>query len=356
MDNPVEEEFTACKRPERAVSLNRVPYETSPLPSAVRLKSDFDVDLLQHELVGLRDGGWAAQRAVADSGELTAPSESDWKCLVLRGPGGNPGRTDPGGPGRDGFAYTPWSRRAPYMTRILKSLPAELRSARLMSLAPGVRVPEHRDTPTGFAYGCVRLHIPVTTNPRAVLVIDGAGYCWQPGTLWYGDFSRPHSVANAGDSQRVHLVIDCAVTPDLLALFPASFRDAVSRSDVVFYRPEAALQPDELPGFRCQIPVPPSFLRLDEPVRDTDEADLRASVTEADGSLMLQVENGLAIGLVHVGGGEFRLQGWYEERGLRLDLSNGAKRVTFQTRRGSRFQRVTRPALTPPGPPLAIRD
>jgi len=330
--------------------MSQVPDETTCFPSAVRLESDFDVDLLQNELAGLRDGGWAAQTTVVSSGEFTPASEIDWKCLVLRGPGGNPGRTDPGGPGRDSFAYTPWTGHTPYITQILKSLPAELRSARLMSLAPGVRVPEHRDTPTGFAYGCVRLHIPITTNPRAILVIDGAEYCWQPGALWYGDFSRPHSVANAGDTQRVHLVIDCAVTPGLLALFPADFQSGVLQGEVAFYRPEVPLQPAELPAFRRRISVPPSFLRLDEPVRDTDEADLRASVTEAGGSLMMRVENGLDIGLVHVGDGEFRLQGWYEERGLRLDLSSSPGQVIFHTRRGRKFHCVTRQALTAPGP------
>jgi hypothetical protein len=45
------------------------------------------------------------------------------------------------------------------------SLPAPLRCARLGLPAPGVEVPEHRDTPTGLLCGFVRLHVPISADP-----------------------------------------------------------------------------------------------------------------------------------------------------------------------------------------------
>lgn len=314
------------------------------LPEAAQLRPRFDADRLQADLDQLDNRTWGAQRTLVDGDNLTAPAEIDWRCLTLRSPGGNLDRTDPGGPGTEEFANTPWIERTPYMAQVLAAIPSELRSARLMSLAPGVRVPEHRDTPTGLPYGFVRLHVPVNTNPEAILLIDGVEHRWQPGTLWYGDFSRLHSVINSGDHPRIHLVIDCVVTPELLALFPDHFLDRVPRSEVAFSQAEVVLQPFELSDFHCRLAVPPSFLRLDESVSEHDEQDRQARVTEKDGSLVLEIDEGPAIGLVHVGGGEFRLQGWIEERGLRLDLFGGTPRVVFHTRCGRRRRHVTRTA------------
>ncbi|MEU3171406.1 aspartyl/asparaginyl beta-hydroxylase domain-containing protein [Streptomyces sp. NPDC007000] len=323
----------------------------SDLPEAVPLRRAFDPELLQRDLDSLGDRTWGAQQSVVDGGDLTDPAEIDWRCLALRSPAGDPGRTDPGGPGTDGFADTPWLRRTPYMAGVLASLPTSLRCARLMSLAPGVEVPEHRDTPTGFLYGFVQLHVPIRTNPGAVLRIDGKEHRWQPGHLWYGDFSRPHSVVNTGSRPRVHLVVDCVVTPELLDLFPEDFLQRVPLSDVAFSRPEIPLRPFELADFQCTLTVPPCFLRLDEPVADHGERDLDARVVAKHGRLVLDIGDGPDFGLIHVGGGEFRLQGWIEERGMHLGLSSSPPRAVFFSRRGRHHQSVERPAR-PARPPV----
>ncbi|MBZ3904626.1 MULTISPECIES: aspartyl/asparaginyl beta-hydroxylase domain-containing protein [Streptomyces] len=314
------------------------------LPEAAVLRRSFDPEPLRRDLDILDERAWGAQRTVVDGGELTDEAEIDWRCLPLRSPAGDPARTDPGGPGTDGFADTPLLARAPHLAEVLDSLPTPLRCARLMSLAPGVEVPEHRDTPTGLLYGFVRLHVPIRTNPGAVLRIDGKEHRWRPGSLWYGDFGRPHSVVNTGDRARVHLVVDCAVTPALLDLFPEDFQRRVPLSDVAFARPEVPLRTFELTDFQCALTLPPSFLRLDEPVAEHAEPDLDARIVAEDGRLVLDLADGPRFGLVHVGGGEFLLQGWIEERGLYLGLAGDHPRVVLFSRRGRHRQSVERPA------------
>jgi hypothetical protein len=324
--------------------MNHTSDPIKELPSAVRLRREFDVEKLRADLARITGDSWGTQRTLADKGQEITATPSDWKCLPLRAPGGRAERTDPGGPGTDDFAPTPLVEHTPYLAEVLDSLPCPQRSVRLMSAAPGVRVPTHVDTPTGLDYGFLRLHVPIVTNDGAVLTIDGVDHRWQPGTFWYGDFSRPHSVSNTGDETRVHLVVDCQVTPELLTLFPESFAEAVPRSAVAFARPRVPLQQFELADFQCFTDVPPWFLRLDSPAEETGEDDLSGRVVEKDGRLVLEIAGESPIGLSCVGGSEFLLQGWTEERGVTLDLFGDTPQVTYFTRRGRVRKTVTRPA------------
>lgn len=54
----------------------------------------------------------------------------------------------------------------------------------------------------------VRLHIPVVTNDGVDFRLNGVRCPMSAGSTWYLRLSDPHSVANRGSSDRVHLVID----------------------------------------------------------------------------------------------------------------------------------------------------
>ncbi|MEU6681008.1 aspartyl/asparaginyl beta-hydroxylase domain-containing protein [Streptomyces sp. NPDC046925] len=316
------------------------------LPATVMLRNDLDADRLAADLAELSGSEfWALQRSFED-GAVGEESDVDWKVLSLRAPGGDLTRTDPGGPGRDGFADTPLMAKAPYLRQVLSELGTELRSVRLMALAPGVSVEEHSDTPLGLPYGYVRLHIPLVTNPDAVMVLDGVEQRWQPGTLWYADFERPHSLSNTGERSRIHLVADVATSDSLLALFPDSFRAQLPASDIAYYRPVLPLTARELAEFSCSFAVPFSFMEWGEPVVDDQDSDLAAEVSAEDDVLVLRVEGRGPVELLHLGAGEFRLLGWSEERLLRLDLFDESPRVELSTRRGRRRQVVVRQART----------
>lgn len=241
-------------------------------PVAAQLDLAFDGSALAAEFALLRSAAFREQGTVGSDGRVSKGRSDGWTVLALRSPGGDPGRTDPGGPGLQEFADTPHMALCPELRQAIHRVPAPLRSVRLMALAPGPAVGQHTDTPTGFDVGFVRLHIPIVTNPSAVIRIDGQEQRWQPGSLWFGDFQRPHDLWNHGEQERVHCVIDCEVTSDLLALLPAEHRQF--RSDqVVLHSETVPLLPEDATFIRGAVRVPAAFLELDNHVADGPAVD-----------------------------------------------------------------------------------
>lgn len=305
-------------------------------PATVPLTARFDVEPLAAEVRRLRERAWKAQRPYGQDG-LMATTAADWTILSLRAPGGDPSRTDPGGAGLVPFADTPHLAGRPALRAVLAAIPAPLRSVRLMALGPGAESPEHRDSKVGLPYGTLRLHVPIVTNPEAVVIIEGKKHHWDAGRLWYGDFSRRHLVRNSGDEARVHLVIDVLVTPELLELFPAEARTLLPIADALFARPAVPLPDPAL--FRSRFMLPAAFREWSE-----DEVsaapDTPAEVRAVDGRLVLDVAGEPAFALVHLGAGEFRLEGWSEERTLHIDPDG---RVRMWARVGRRLTGWERP-------------
>lgn len=317
-------------------------------PTAAQLRASYDPDRLRAEMQTLGHSRFAAQRTYGEDLEPSTESEVDWRVLPLRSPGGSDERTDPGGPGLDDYGATSYLRDAPYLASILAGLPTRLRSARLMSLGPGAKVDEHRDYPYGLPAGWVRLHAPVVTNPGAVLGIAGVQHRWQPGTLWYGDFSQLHYVVNTGTTRRVHLVIDAFVNRELLELFPPEFTDNIRWSEVMLDRPELPLGPADRAELAREFDMPTAFLwgekeELDDP--DTPVLPARVCSTD-DGALLMVVDGTPRARLAHIGESEFKLAGWTAERTVKFDLA--ANRIRFRMRYGSELFETARacPALT----------
>jgi len=90
----------------------------------------------------------------------------------------------------------------------LESYQCEIYSMRLMRLHAGAEIAEHRDHGVGHESGEVRLHVPITTNPGVEFLVNHESVPMQPGELWYINADLPHSVANRGESDRIHLLID----------------------------------------------------------------------------------------------------------------------------------------------------
>ncbi|MEE1890348.1 aspartyl/asparaginyl beta-hydroxylase domain-containing protein [Pseudomonas carassii] len=287
------------------------------MPSeAAQLAFTFDAERLKGELAALRQHQWSLQRPYGN--DIGTVTEADWRCLSMRSPGGDPARTDPGGPGTLEFADTPWLERAPYVREVLSNIPAPLRSVRFMALGPGAKGVEHSDTKYGPQWGVARLHIPLTTNPGAILVLDGKRHWWQPGEFWFGDFSRMHWVENSGEEVRIHLVIDVLFVPELAAIFPEQWRDYFARGDALYARSEQPLASDQLKSFSGRFRVPASFLDWEEEdgqfLQPQPQVDVRTYVE--DGELYLEDQGQTCFRLIHLGGNEFRFAGWSEERSL----------------------------------------
>jgi hypothetical protein len=75
-----------------------------------------------------------------------------------------------------------------------------------MRLARGSIIKEHRDHDLAFEHGTVRIHVPVTTNDGVDFRLNGVRCVMLAGSAWYLRLADPHSVADRGETDRVHLV------------------------------------------------------------------------------------------------------------------------------------------------------
>lgn len=141
--------------------------------------------------------------------------EGDWSVLPLRAPAGatHPILQSFPSPSCRDWVDTELLAACSYLREVLVTFRCPLESARLMRLAPGSRIKEHRDFDLSAEQGVARLHIPVTTNGRVDFRLNGSRVVMAPGSVWYLRLGDPHSVANDGDTARVHLVIDAVVNP-----------------------------------------------------------------------------------------------------------------------------------------------
>ncbi|ELB94052.1 Aspartyl/Asparaginyl beta-hydroxylase [Rhodococcus wratislaviensis IFP 2016] len=326
------------------------PVPTTTVPLAAKLTPSFDVEKLQADLRSVSRHQWRRQRYFDDDGSVIE-AEFDWRCLPLRSISGNPAGTDPGGPGLFDYQDTAWLAEAPYFKEVLASIPAELRSVRLLALGPGASSPskshpmrtsgDHNDTKYGPAWGTARLHIPVTTCAGARLFLENTLHQWQPGEFWFGDFSRMHRIENTGNARRVHMVIDALVCAELLDLFPASCLAGLNPDDVLINKKRVPADRD-LHDYRVEFDIPLSFTSWEE--RDGEfllpQELADASIDLQDGTLVLSVNDKPAMSLIHVGENEFRFAGWTDERTIEIVHTPLGIRVVLRTRVGSAIKKL----------------
>jgi len=183
----------------------------------LRLALDFDPDRLSQDLSNAVSHGWRRQadRQVYDGA---------WDAIALRAPAEarHPIAMIFANPTSESFVDTPVLKACPYFREVLGAFPCTLRSARLMRLAPGSVIKEHIDSFLDIEDGRVRLHIPVVTNDRIDFRLNGRPLVMAAGTTWYLRVSDPHSVANRGTTERVHLVIDAELNQWLVGLLESA--------------------------------------------------------------------------------------------------------------------------------------
>jgi len=172
---------------------------------AARLDFTFDVHRLQAEIAVAAADGWERHF----NPQVYA---GDWSGVALRSNSPHILKlfVDP----RD-TPYYDTDVFPPYMRECLGRLPCPVGAARLMKLGPGAVIHEHRDDGISIAHAEARLHIPIQTNEQTEFIVDGVPICMQPGECWYVNVNLPHRVANRGETERIHLVVDARVTPEL---------------------------------------------------------------------------------------------------------------------------------------------
>jgi hypothetical protein len=110
---------------------------------------------------------------------------------------------------------TPLLAQFPTIKQMLHETELDVRIARLARISPGSWMHEHNDE-AGIGEVRQRLHIPLVSNPQAVLCFDGTHVHLAPGFMWKLDHERvPHAAANYGEADRVHLILDCRMNEAL---------------------------------------------------------------------------------------------------------------------------------------------
>ena len=183
------------------------------LPDRLRLPLEFEPAALAADLAAVESAGWTEHFVKQNY-------DGDWSAIALRAPRGetHPLRMIYSDPGCSDFVDTPALAAAPYLRQVLAAFACPLLSARLMRLAPGSLIKEHKDHDLAYEEGKVRIHIPVLTNERVDFSLNGVRCVMPAGSTWYLRLCDPHSVANRGTGARVHLVIDAAVNAWLAGL------------------------------------------------------------------------------------------------------------------------------------------
>lgn len=145
----------------------------------------------------------------------------DWNVLSLRSPGGITDNIVPEILDTETITFkdTPLMEQCPAIQKLVASLNCEVYAVRLMNLKKGATIKPHRDKELCFENGEARLHIPIFTNDQVAFYSQNNLIPMREGECWYINANITHSVQNNGTSDRIHLVIDCAVNDAIEALF-----------------------------------------------------------------------------------------------------------------------------------------
>lgn len=139
----------------------------------------------------------------------TRDYSGDWTSISLRSPSGEVSNIVAHAASWKEYKDTPLLKACPFFSEIIDSFRCKKEAIRLLKLAPGSKIKEHTDYNLSYADGLFRIHIPIQTNSEVYFYIDKKRVVMEVGSCWYGDFNLPHRVENLGETDRVHLVMDC---------------------------------------------------------------------------------------------------------------------------------------------------
>ena len=188
---------------------------------------------------------------------VTQNYEGDWTVLPLRAPASaiHPVQMIYSDPSCDAYADTALLAACPAIAAALEAFQCPLESVRLMRLGAGSVIKTHTDHDLDVEHGRVRLHVPVDTNPGVDFRLNGEQVVLGEGECWYLRLSDPHSVANRGDRDRIHLVVDAIVSPWLYELLE---RADAEQPRVAGSQPPVPSRPE--PAASARVPVLPGWV------------------------------------------------------------------------------------------------
>lgn len=102
----------------------------------------------------------------------------------------------------------------PMLSALLARVGAyELARVLITRLRPGEQILAHADTQGEYANlpDIARYHVVLQGRPGSVFNCGNESVCMETGTAWWFDAHQVHSVVNASDDDRIHLLIDARV-------------------------------------------------------------------------------------------------------------------------------------------------
>jgi hypothetical protein len=296
-------------------------------PVAVRLPRTYDVELMQRDLQALQEVRRAAQPGPYHKGE--------WTGIALYSMGGKQS-VFPSAAGTDHYQETEELQRAPYLRKILSELNCPKEVLRILILPPEGHIKDHFDFHTSFQFGLLRLHIPIVTDPNVVFVIDGERMDWKAGELWYGDFSKIHSVKNDSQIVRVHMVIDVQINDFVLSLFPPDFVERRRAEGMSITTDPLPASEAELRQFPCDFRIPGEFMPMfviGKPLTSLAKG-AEASVRLIDGKLTVLIDGAPAFRLERLEHETFGISGLPPGMKLELRRDNHVVKQVFLHMKG----------------------
>lgn len=174
------------------------------MQNTYKLPLRFDPHLLKLDLEKISQDDWTPHFN-------TRYYEGEWSAVALRSVGGVSGQIYPDPAAQGKFADTEVLERCLHIRDALAQFRCPLQSVRLLRLRPGSVIREHKDFNLGYEDGEIRIHVPVQTNRGVGFFLSGERVVMQEGESWYINFNLPHRVENFGETDRIHLVVDCVV-------------------------------------------------------------------------------------------------------------------------------------------------
>ena len=179
------------------------------IDAPIKILGTLDVEALKHEILSLEDKAWYEH----DYRQTEYDVHSYTQSIVMMFTDGS------GWPNIEISKEPGWDRLAevavPVMHHIVDNYYPTggtiIRAMAAKLLAGGIIKP-HVDSHPSFRHGH-RIHIPITTNPRVRLMIDGRPYQLEVGQAYEINNQKRHSVMNKGAEDRVTFIFDY-VPPD----------------------------------------------------------------------------------------------------------------------------------------------
>jgi mannose-6-phosphate isomerase-like protein (cupin superfamily) len=172
----------------------------------------FDVKKLQDETLQLGEDFWKLHFQVKHYA-------GEWSAIPLRSINGEIDNGFISPLETDVYEDTLLLKDCPYLQGVLKTFECPLLSVRLLKLAAGTQIHEHKDMDLCFEEGLVRFHIPVFTNQQVEFFLHSEQMHLKEGECWYMNFNLPHALHNKSNQDRIHLVIDARVNDWVRHLF-----------------------------------------------------------------------------------------------------------------------------------------